>query len=214
MLVPHIKFCGLSSTEDIDDAIETGAHYAGFIHHPASPRHVTLEDIDELSRYAYKKIKTVAVVVNPENATLEAFKKQSLTHIQLHGSESHERCENIKFITKKNIIKACSIKNIDDVQNALSYQSHVDMLLFDAKTDNADMPGGLGKTFDWSLLGNINVTLPWFLAGGLSLNNVDKALDMTGASMLDVSSSIESSAGVKDHQKMREFMNYIKQRTA
>ena len=213
MAPPLIKYCGLSSTEDIDDAIRAHVHYIGFIHHPASPRHLTLDEIDELSRYA-KKIRTVAVLVNPDDKMLQTLKKQPLTHIQLHGNESPERCKNVQFITGKHIIKACSIHNKQDVQNALAYEPYVDHILFDAKTPNPDMPGGVGASFDWSLLKDITLQNPWFLAGGLDRNNVDKALDISDAPMLDISSGIESSTGVKDHIKMMDFMNHIAKRAS
>ena len=213
MAPPLIKYCGLSSTEDIDDAIRANVHYIGFIHHPASPRHLTLDEIDELSRYA-KKIRTVAVLVNPDDKMLQTLKKQPLTHIQLHGNESPERCKNVQFITGKHIIKACSIHNKQDVQNALAYEPYVDHILFDAKTPNPDMPGGVGASFDWSLLKDITLQNPWFLAGGLDRNNVDKALDISDAPMLDISSGIESSTGVKDHIKMMDFMNHIAKRAS
>ena len=209
---PLVKYCGLSSKEDIDDAIDAGANYVGFIHHPPSPRHITLESIGELSHYAKGKINSVAVVVNPDDTTLQTLKNQPLTHIQLHGSESPERCKNVEFITQKHIIKACSIANKDDIKRALSYAPYVEHILFDAKTSNPDMPGGLGISFDWSLLQNITVKKTWFLAGGLSINNIDNALDITHAPMLDISSGIESSAGVKDHKKMHAFMKHITQR--
>jgi phosphoribosylanthranilate isomerase len=192
-------------------AVFVGASYVGFVHYAPSPRHVTLDMLRMLSNYADSvEIPSVAVVVAPDNPLLEALQHiDSLSYIQLHGGESLERIKQIQRITDKKLIKACSISTMEDMDTALLFEPYCDHLLFDAKTSNPNLPGGMGQSFDWTFLQSITTQNAWFLAGGLDINNVEMALEITHAPLLDISSGIESESGVKDHLKMRAFMDKL-----
>jgi len=196
----RIKNCGLKSTQAIDKAIATGAHFAGFVHHEASPRHVTLEEMRTLVAYAKPLMKTVAVLVNPANdlvATLMRDVKPD--YLQLHEIEDSARTEAIQSTYGVPVITAVSVKAASDLSNIATLEEISTHLLFDAAAP------GSGKVFDWHLLKNLPLRKRWFLAGGLTPENVAEAIRATHAPMVDVSSGIESSPGEKSLEKIAAF---------
>ncbi|MFW0776801.1 MAG: phosphoribosylanthranilate isomerase [Rickettsiales bacterium] len=205
-----IKICGLTDTDAINALIETKANYAGFVHYPSSPRHVSLEQAKRLSSLLPDTIHSVAVLVDPDDDLLLSISSQlSPNYIQLHGSESPERMYVIReLVPQCGLIKALPISGADDVAMAAKYTDIADMLLFDAKPPSASgmLPGGNALSFDWAILTHREFSRPWFLSGGLNASNVEEALAVSGAPMVDVSSGVESNPGVKDPMLIQEFV--------
>ena len=209
----EVKICGLTTPETLEAALTGGAAYVGAVIFPKSPRHIEPEQAGALFAAARGRAKIVTVVVNPDDALLE----QIAVHlkpdfIQLHGSETLERAAEVRAATGAKIIKALPIREATDFADVGVWAQVADMLLFDAKPpQGSDLPGGVGHSFDWSLMANLAVTARWFLAGGLDSTNVGEALRITGANMVDVSSGVESAPGVKDIPLIRKFLDAARQ---
>jgi phosphoribosylanthranilate isomerase len=133
-------------------------------------------------------------------------------YIQLHGRETSERISAIKArYTDLRIIKGIQVSSSDDVARAMHFGTSADLLLFDAKPPTAAiLPGGNGLPFDWALLKHRTFPLPWMLSGGLNEANVGDAIYASGATMVDVSSGVESAPGVKDPQLMEAFVRAVR----
>jgi len=206
----HAKICGLSTKSTILEAIKSGADYVGFVFYAPSPRNITPEQAKKLASLVTKEVKKVGVFVNPTDQLLTSVLTQvDLDIIQLHGNETIERVQEIKKKFSKKIMKAISVVSVDDIKRAKQYENIVDLLLFDAKApdDLEDaLPGGNGIQFDWQLIANEKWAIPWMLSGGLDATNVMKAVKISGAQYVDISSGVETSPGNKDIKKIRAFL--------
>ena len=201
-----IKFCGLKTGPDVAAARDAGARYTGYVIFPPSPRHVDPVRAGELAHLAHGT-ETVAVVVNPDDELLAQIRDaMSPDWIQLHGQETPRRVEQARAYASKGIIKALPVAEASDLEAAKAYDGVADMLLFDAKPPkDADRPGGWGHGYDYSLLKNLYLSVPWLLSGGLDPTNVCQAVEAAGAQGVDVSSGIETSPGVKDAELIHAF---------
>lgn len=209
-----IKICGLSEEKTLQSAVRAGADFIGFVHHQKSPRHVSIERALELQKLLPKTIKLVLVVVNPSDDLLsEISQKLQPDFVQLHGDESFERVKEIKEkFSTIGIIKAISVHDAEDIEQAEKFVGLADYLLFDAKpTDKNMLHGGNGISFDWELLAEYKGTKNWFLSGGLNAENVRDAVQKTGAKMVDVSSGVEREAGVKDVSLIKNFIKMVRE---
>jgi phosphoribosylanthranilate isomerase len=210
----HAKICGLSDKESVNVAIADGASYLGFVFFEGSPRCVTPELAKRLSGGAAARgIKTVAVVVDPDDAALEAlFAAFRPDFVQLHGAEPPGRVLQIRARTGASIIKAVRVADARDVTEGLSaFDGTADHILFDAApAKGARLPGGNGAAFDWGLLADIRPERPWFLAGGLDPWNVAEALQLTRAPLVDVSSGVERGPGIKNPALISAFLSAAK----
>ena len=130
--------------------------------------------------------------------------------IQLHGTESIERVKEIKNLSSIKIIKSFGISNKSDLAKTQSYEDIADYFLFDARPEEKDLPGGNAKTFEWSTLNDYTSKKEFFLSGGLNIENVETAVNSNQTNFFDVSSGVESSPGVKDKQKISDFIRKIK----
>ena len=148
------------------------------------------------------------MTVDPDDALLQQIARTLRPDfIQLHGSEAPARAERVRALTGAGVIKALPIRQADDFAAADAWDDHADHLMFDAKPpEGSALPGGVGHSFDWSLLAGRAFRRPWFLAGGLNPVNVAEALRITGAPMVDVSSGVESAPGVKDADRIATFI--------
>jgi phosphoribosylanthranilate isomerase len=195
----RIKNCGLKTTQAIDASIRTGAHFVGFVHHAASPRHVDLDALSALIAHAAGRIKTVAVLQAPTQAQVwEIANIAKPDYLQLH----HVPADHIQAIIDETgipIISAISVRSESDLALAATLEEISDHLLFDAPQS------GSGKSFDWRLLKNLPLKKRWFLAGGLNADNVAEAMRSTHAPMVDVSSGIEDRPGEKSLEKIAAF---------
>jgi phosphoribosylanthranilate isomerase len=202
------KICGLSTPETIDAAIAGGASHIGFMFFAKSPRNLTIERAAALANRLPSHVKSVGVFVDPEANFLEEVRKQVRLHvIQLHGDERPAFTTQIGRAHGIEIWKAIPVKTADDLDAAQTYRGAVHRILYDAKTPKgADLPGGMGLRFDWQLLRGFDHPLPWALSGGLHAGNVADAVGITGASLVDVSSGVETAPGIKDVDKIAAFL--------
>ena len=203
---PAIKICGIASPAALDAVIAARADHAGLVFFPPSPRNVSLADAAALGARAAGRIGRVGLFVDADDALLgDAVAAASLDAIQLHGKEPPERAAQLRARFGIPVWKALSIASADDVAKAAAYVGAVDLVLFDAKTPKGTLPGGMGLSFDWSLLSAWKAPCAWGLAGGLSADNVAEAVRRTGAPLIDASSGVESAPGVKDPDKIAAF---------
>lgn len=206
MTGPAIKICGIASPAALDAVIAARADHAGLVFFPPSPRNVTLADAAALGARAAGRIGRVGLFVDADDALLaDAVSAASLDAIQLHGKETPQRAAELRSRFGIPVWKALSIASADDVARAAAYVGAVDLVLFDAKTPKGTLPGGMGLSFDWSLLTAWKAPCAWGLAGGLSADNVAEAVRLTGAPLVDASSGVESAPGVKDAGKIAAF---------
>ncbi|MES2473427.1 MAG: phosphoribosylanthranilate isomerase, partial [Pseudomonadota bacterium] len=131
--------------------------------------------------------------------------------LQLHGHESVQRTAEIRARFDVAVIKALPVAEASDFDVVAAYEKYADMLMFDARPPKgADRAGGHGAAFDWKLLAGRSFTKPWFLAGGLNPDNVARAVELSGATLVDVSSGVESAPGVKDAARIADFVTAAK----
>lgn len=202
----QIKICGIREESALEAVIAAEADFAGFIFHKPSPRNLTIAEASRLTVQAEGRIKRVGLMVNPDDAFLdELADNASLDAVQLQGSESPERVQEIREKLGVRAWKAIAVASSDDVRRAEVYADVADFILFDAKTPPGALPGGMGLRFDWTLLDGINIALPWGLAGGLDAGNVAEAIRLTHAPLVDVCSGTEAAPGIKDADKIRAF---------
>lgn len=203
-----VKLCGLTRIEDVAVAAEAGAAYVGFVFFPKSPRNVSLRHAREMALSASLGLAKVGLVVDPDNATLDSLlDKVPLDMIQLHGHETPERVVEIKQRYGLPVMKAVGVADETDLAAIDTYSEVADQILLDTKPPmDATRPGGNAVAFDWNLIAGRRWSVPWMLAGGLTVDNVADAIQRTGANQLDLSSALESAPGVKDHAKMRAFV--------
>lgn len=203
-----VKICGITSPLAMEQAAEAGARYTGLVFFEKSPRNVTIEQARAIALAAPIGVAKVALTVNADDAFLESMLDQvAIDMIQLHGKETPERVADVKAKFGLPVMKAIGVATQDDLAQLDVYAKVADQILVDAKPPKgADLPGGNGLAFDWNLLAGRRWTLPWMLAGGLTPQTAKLAIDMTGARQLDVSSGVETSPGVKDVAKMRDFV--------
>ncbi len=202
------KICGLTTRAGLDAALAGGARYVGLMFFPKSPRHLSLEAASALAAIARGRADIVAVTVNARDDELAAIAATIAPDwIQAHGAENPERLANIRGFAGKGVIKAIAIAAPDDFAQAGAFAAAADMLLFDAKAPaGAKRPGGNATAFDWTMLRGRTFPRPWFLAGGLNPDNVSRAIDQSGAALVDVSSGVEAAPGVKDAARIAVFL--------
>lgn len=203
-----IKICGLSTNESIDAVIAGGATHMGLIFFEKSPRHVGLDKAQSLSRHAGDRIQKVAVTVNADDDYMDNiinFMQPDI--LQLHGSESVERVKELRAKYGLPIMKAFAISETSDFEKITPYIGIADKFLFDAKPPKgSDLPGGNGVAFDWEIMDALPKNVPYMLSGGLDASNVCEAVERSGAKAVDISSGVESAAGVKNIKSIEEFL--------
>jgi tryptophan synthase beta subunit len=199
----QLKTCGLTRRGDVEAAIKAGAKYLGFIFYDKSPRHVTPEQVKEISRDLPEGVKKVGVFVN---ASIDNIKQVvefcALDVVQLHGDESPEFALQLKGIE---VWKALSLRNADDMNYAENYPA--DAVLVDAM--NAEQYGGTGQLCDWSLAAELSSMRPVILAGGIAPSNIVEAIAQVKPVIIDVNSGVESAPGIKDKNKLANIGKQI-----
>ena len=204
----RVKICGVRTEADMAAVAVAGAHYAGLVFFPKSPRHLALDDARKLALAAPVGLAKVALVVDADNAMLDAITDVvPLDMLQLHGAESPERVAEIRARYGLPVMKAMGVADESDLAGLMEMSLAADQLLIDARPPrDATLPGGNGLAFDWSLVGRRRWLKPWMLAGGLTPGNVAEAIHLTNVQQVDVSSGVESARGVKDHAKIATFV--------
>jgi phosphoribosylanthranilate isomerase len=208
-----VKICGLSTPEALDVALDEGADMVGFVFFPPSPRHVSFEAARQLGQRVRGRAQKVALTVDADDAWVDAIVEALQPDLlQLHGKETAARVTALKERFGLPAMKAVPIAQKDDLAFAANYIVVADCILFDARAPKeATRPGGLGKTFDWRLLQNLALGVPFMLSGGLDARNLADALRITRAPGVDVSSGIERAPGEKDPDKIRAFIRAARQ---
>ncbi|MEM9577953.1 MAG: phosphoribosylanthranilate isomerase [Pseudomonadota bacterium] len=212
-----VKICGLSDPEHVATAADAGAAYVGFVFFPKSPRHVSFEQARALALATPVGMVKVALTVNADDPFLDQLVADvPLDMLQLHGAETPERVVEIKARYGLPVMKAIGVADRTDLHAIDTYSAVADQLLIDAKPPkDADLPGGNGLSFDWTVLRDRKYwTKPWMLAGGLTPSNVADAIRLTGARQVDVSSGVESASGVKDSRLIAEFLSAAREEPA
>ena len=204
----EIKICGINSCESAKASI--GAEYIGFVFYPKSPRFLNAFDAKEIASYLNPTQKKVGLFVNADiNVIKHISDFVNLDMIQLHGDETIEEIKIIKKMIKKPIIKALPVSTYKDIKDSKKIEEVCDMILFDSKT-SLGISGGTGNSFDWNLLKDLKLKKKWMLAGGLNINNIENALSITNAPVIDVSSGVEKKRGIKCEKKIKKLINYLK----
>jgi phosphoribosylanthranilate isomerase len=202
-----VKICGIKTPDMLEVAIEAGADMVGFMHFLRSPRHVTIEEVASLISEARGRVQTCVVLVNPDNSCVAEIAALGPDWIQLHGPETPHRVEAIRAEAGVEIMKALPIGGPEDVAHVAAFAKVADRILLDAKPPKgADRPGGLGTSFDWSLLKALDPALDFMLSGGLTPDNVAEAIRTVRPFGIDVSSGVETAPGVKDKRLIEAFI--------
>ena len=213
----QVKICGLSDAQSIDAAIAGGANYIGFIFFEKSPRNISPRLAAELASPIIGKAVRVAVSVSAGNEFLdEIVEEMKPDMLQLHGSETPQRVEEIKHRYDLPTMKAFAIRQASDFDAAAKYSGIADWLLFDAKPPvGSELPGGNGVAFDWNLFAKwqdeqfspmqgtgcdnlLDSASLAMLSGGINIDNITEALVNSNARAIDISSGVEKAPGVKD----------------
>lgn len=205
----NAKICGLSTQPTLDAAIAGGASHVGFVFFPQSPRHLTFEKAAGLATRVPGRVDRVGVFVDPEDALLEeAIAAGQLAALQLH-KVAPDRAAAIRARFGLPVWAAVPVRTRADLDQAQSWRGLAERIVYDAKTPEGALPGGMGLRFDWKLLDGFAHPAPWALSGGLAMDNIAEAVGMTGARMVDVSSGVESAPGVKDVDKIAAFLKAV-----
>ncbi len=196
-----VKVCGMREADNIRAVEQLGIDWMGFIFWPKSSRYVS-----ELPAYLPEQCKRVGVFVDEDLAGILARTDiYGLDIIQLHGKETADTCRLLKASTGKMVIKALNIATKDDLLLAKDYEDAADYLLFDTK---AQMVGGNGKKFDWSVLQHYKGTTPFILSGGIGPDDAArvKAFHHSMMAGIDLNSRFETKPALKDVKKLKSFL--------
>ena len=200
-----LKVCGMRDIENISALSDLKPEYMGFIFWASSSRYVS-DSTPELN----KKIKKTGVFVD---ASIDYINDKIITHhlqaVQLHGSETPDYCKLIKNFEVE-VIKAFSVKDHFDFSILTPYEEKCDFFLFDTK---GSLPGGNGYTFNWSILNDYSSQKPFFLSGGIGIENMQEIRELLNTSLplyaIDVNSKFEISPGSKKIEAIIKFKNEL-----
>ncbi|WP_338721594.1 phosphoribosylanthranilate isomerase [Devosia sp. XK-2] len=202
-----VKICGIKTLDLLDATIAAGADMVGFMHFPRSPRHVSIDELGGLISAARGRIESCVVLVNPDNSSVAEVAALGPDWIQLHGPETPHRVEAIRAEAGVEIIKALPIGSAEDIAQVAAFAEVADRILLDAKPPKgADRPGGLGESFDWSLIEALDPSIPFMLSGGLTPDNVAQAIQQVKPMGIDASSGLETAPGVKNTKLIEAFI--------
>jgi len=198
-----IKICGITSISDAQKCVTLGVDFLGFNFYKPSPRYIDPHKAATIIATLPKNIVNVGVFVNMPLTELTALLKVCpLDVVQLHGDETNDDCQAVKALGVK-VYKAIRVRNIDDIDQSKTF--NVDGLLLDAYHES--LYGGSGDTFDWGFIQAAQCN-NLFLAGGITCDNITEALQV-GTHGIDLCSGVESSGGIKDHDKLDKLFTII-----
>ena len=200
------KICGLKNLETINCCERNNVDFYGMIFYEKSPRNISVNDAKILTEFSKKlKIKSVGVFVNHNiNDLKKIISYLNLEYIQLHGSENQPYIDEIKKQSNLKIIKKISIQTAGDLDKIYKYKN-IDYLLFDYKPLKNELPGGNSKSFDWNLLKEKEIKLPWFISGGINEENIKKIQNLINPNGIDLSSGVEVTKGIKSNSKINNL---------
>lgn len=208
----QVKICGITSADAADAAMRAGAEFVGLNFHPGSPRNLKPEQASSLAIRMRGRSRLVVLLADAgDEAIAVAVAAAKPDFIQLHGRENPERIAAVRLRFGLPIIKAFAIAEANDLVEVSKFENVADMFLFDAKAPpNASRPGGHGAAFDWQLLRGRTFSRPWLLAGGITADNVGRAIRAAEAPGVDVSSGVEISPGLKSPDMIRDFVAAVR----
>ena len=197
-----IKCCGLNPTRDVQICLDLKVDFLGFIFYEKSPRNIKISDLDILNNYNRKNALFTAVTVDADNQMIDQISSKNIQCLQLHGSETNERIEEIKNRSKLKIIKTIQVKNENDI---IKYKKYInaDYILFDTPSMEKSIE------FPSNLIQKLPIGKNFALAGSVSEQNIENIAKL-GIKWCDLSSKLESKLGYKDHTKIKKFMNKVK----
>ena len=203
----QVKICGITRLQDAELAIELGAWAVGMVFFEASPRACSLAEGQRITTSLRRKVELCGVFVNAQMEEIVGVSEQlGLTLLQLHGDEGPSFCAEAARRTGARIIKALQVSGMADIQDAARF--HTDFHLLDARSTepgHEQLRGGTGETFDWALLAGRRSKVPLILSGGLNPGNVGEAIERVRPFAVDTASGTESTPGIKDLVKLRDF---------
>ena len=204
-----VKICGINSLEAADAALASNADFCGLAFHSGSPRNLAPEAARAIAARMRGRTQIVAFLSDPTDDRLaEVVQLAQPDLLQLHGNETPSRVAEIRDRFRLPVIRAIAVATSEDVMQASAYEPVADMLLFDARAPESSLrSGGHGQAFDWQLLKGKRFARPWFLAGGLTAENVARAVATSGARGVDVSSGVEIAPGIKSPEQISRFIS-------
>ena len=204
-----IKICGIKDIKTLDCCIENKINFFGLIFYKKSPRNININDALYLIHHSEnKKIKSVGVFVNEHINQLNLLlKRLKVDYIQLHGKEDDGYISEIKRFNSVKVIKNIPIRDSADLLTINKYPN-ADMFLFDYKPMENELPGGNSKQFPWKLIKNIETGKPWFISGGININNINKINNFTIPYGIDISSGVEEKPGIKSNNKITSLIKF------
>ena len=204
-----IKICGIKNKETLICCENNNVDFFGMIFYPKSPRYIKIENAKILQEFAINlKIEGVGVFVNEELERIcNLIKILNLKYVQLHGNENETYVNSIKEFNVQ-VIKKISIKNHQDLNETKKF-SNVDFFLFDYKPTADELPGGNAKKFDWEILKDLQIDKPWFLSGGVNIENIQLIKKEIKPLGVDLSSGVEKELGIKDNHIINNFIGKL-----
>ena len=205
-----IKICGIKNKETLICCEKNKVNFFGMIFYLKSSRNISIEQAINLQKISNNlNINGVGVFVNRNIHELEEIIKIiKLRFVQLHGSEDNSYIKKLKKFGVK-IIKSIPIQDIKDLEQIKNYKS-ADYFLFDYKPIKNELPGGNAKSFNWKILKNLQTEKPWFLSGGININNIHQIIDDINPLGIDLSSGVEKELGIKDNHIINNFIRKLK----
>ena len=197
-----IKICGITNIDDARAAVAAGADALGFNFYKPSPRYISPPAAREIVEQLPSSILTVGVFVNEDSpqSVKNIASEAGVTAFQLHGDESPAYCREL---ADRYVIKTLTVSGDFDIQMVQDYD--VNAIMLDTRDNN--LRGGTGRVFDWSVAIEVNKVVPkLFLAGGLSPENISEAIELVRPYAVDACSALEDIPGVKNHERMRAFV--------
>ena len=201
-----IKICGINNEICMAAALACKVEYVGLVFYEKSPRNVAIKASSKLLQERNQHTKIVALTVNASDDFLnEIIDNVKPDFLQLHGNENPNRCNEIKDKFELPSIKGIGIKNKTGlIKSNRQFEDICDILLFDAPSTN--LPGGNGKKFNWRILREFKCKKKWMLAGGLNINNISEAINITNPPAIDISSGLETKKGIKNAKLIKDFV--------
>jgi len=198
-----IKCCGLNPTRDVQVCLDLKINFLGFIFYEKSPRNIKISDLDVLESYNKKSSLFTAVTVNANNDMIDQINLKNIQCVQLHGSETNERIKEIKQRSKLKVIKTIQVKDDSDIKLYKKY-SDADYILHDTPSMEESIK------FPVDLIHKLPKGENFALAGSISESTIENIAKL-GVKFCDLSSKLETELGIKDHTKIKKFMDKVKQ---
>jgi phosphoribosylanthranilate isomerase len=203
-----IKICGIRQADVMVAALDAGADMVGLVFHPRSPRAVDLQTAADLAEIARGRAQVVALTVDMGDEQLAALADQVQPDaLQLHGQETPARVSDVRTAFGRPVVKAVGVAEPADLAAIPAYAAVADLILIDAKPPaGAQYPGGHGRSFDWTILSQLDPKIGFMLSGGLTSGTVAAAIARTQPLGVDVSSGVETAPGEKTPALVRGFI--------